>query len=78
MKLRINFFAKPSGPNVAPYPIAYPSGIFGSLEEARKIAFADADKPTIRAHSIIIETEEDASISERWARDGDNWKREDI
>ena len=38
MKIRINFFAEPSEPNVL---IACPTGDFASLEEARPIALAD-------------------------------------
>jgi hypothetical protein len=36
--------------------LAHPSGDFGSLDEARKIALADADRPTIMAYSILIES----------------------
>jgi hypothetical protein len=53
MKFTIQFFDKPSGPNVPPTILAHPSGDFGSLDEARKIALTDADKPTIMAHSIL-------------------------
>ena len=74
MKLKINFFDKPSGPNVAPTVIAYPTGDFASLEDARNIALADADSPTIRAHSVIIESTDDPSVSERWVREGSGWK----
>ena len=34
MKIRINFFAEPSEPNVEPSLIACPTGDFASLEEA--------------------------------------------
>ena len=60
MKIRINFFAEPSEPNVL---IACPTGDFASLEEARPIALADGNKPAIMAHSIIIESLDDASLS---------------
>jgi len=75
MNFRINFFAKPSEPNMAPYPIAYPTGHFSSLEEARIHAFATADNPTIMAHSLILES--DDGISEHWVRDGEQWKQTD-
>ena len=80
MNLWIKFFAKPSAPNVTRYPIPYPTGelgtlkYFATLEDARKTAFADADK--IKAHSIIIESEDGIAVSERWAREGAGWKRE--
>ena len=51
MKIRINFFAEPSEPNVEPSLIACPTGDFASLEEARPIALADGNKPAIMAHS---------------------------
>ena len=74
MKIRINFFAEPSEPNVL---IACPTGDFASLEEARPIALADVNKPAIMAHSIIIESLDDASLSEQWIRDRDGWKSTD-
>jgi hypothetical protein len=46
MKLRIHFFDKPSGPNAPPTILAHPSGDFGSLDEARKIALADGARLT--------------------------------
>ena len=36
-----------------------------------------ADKPTIMAHSILIESTDDASISETWVRDASGWKSVD-
>ena len=77
MKLSIHFFDKPSGPNAPPTILAHPSGDFGSLDEARKIALADADRPTIMAYSILIESTDDASISETWVRDAKGWKSVD-
>ena len=76
MKLSIHFFDKPSGPNAPPTILAHPSGDFGSLDEARKIALADADRPTIMAH-FLIESTDDASISETWVRDASGWKSVD-
>ena len=73
MKLSIHFFDKPSGPN-APTIQSYRSRDFRSLYEARKIALADADRPTIMAHSILIESTDHASISETWVRDASGWK----
>jgi hypothetical protein len=77
MNLTINFFGKPTGPGVLPILISCPSGDFPTLEDARLIAFGDADRPTIMAHSILIESTDDASISETWVRDGNNWKSTD-
>ena len=77
MKVRINFFAKPSEPSATPSLIAYPTGDFASLEEARPIALADGNTPAIMAHSIIIESLDDASLSEQWIRDRDGWKSTD-
>ena len=76
MKIKINFFAEPSEPNVKPSLIACPTGDFASLEEARPIALADGNKPAIMAHSIIIESLDDASLSEQWIRDRRSmWER---
>ena len=74
MRIRINFFAKPSEPGAEPSLISYPTGEFMNLEEARSIALADADKPTIMASSVIIESLDDLSLSERWTRDVGGWK----
>jgi hypothetical protein len=52
-------------------------GDFASLEEARPIALADGNTPAIMAHSIIIESLDDASLSEQWIRDRDGWKSTD-
>jgi hypothetical protein len=73
MKIKINFFAKPSEPNVEPPLIACPTGDFA----VRPIALADGNKPAIMAHSIIIESLDDASLSEQWIRDRDGWKSTD-
>jgi hypothetical protein len=75
MKLGINFFAEPSGSNVAPSSIANPAGEFDTLEDVRKIALLYADNPTIRAHSVLFESD-DRTIRERWVRDGADWRRE--
>jgi hypothetical protein len=77
MKFRIHFFDKQSGPNAPPTILAHPSRDFGSLDEARKIALADADRPTIMAYSILIESTDDVSISETWVRDAKGWKSVD-
>ena len=77
MKLSIRFFADPSGTNVLPLPLAYPVGEFDTVEKARKIAFADATRPGAYAYSIIIESADGGPISERWVRDGDQWRRAD-
>jgi hypothetical protein len=73
MKLRFKFFDKPSAPNAPPSLVAYPTGDFEELEQARQVALADADTPTIMAHSVIIEFIDDPSVSERWVRDGTGW-----
>jgi hypothetical protein len=38
---------------------------------------ADGNTPAIMAHSIIIESLDDASLSEQWIRDRDGWKSTD-
>jgi hypothetical protein len=77
MKLRINFFAKPSAPNVTPSSIAHPTGDFDSLDEARRNAHLYAGNPKIMAHSFLIEAD-DGTISEMWVRDGADWQREGV
>jgi hypothetical protein len=52
-------------------------GRFCKSEEARPIALADGNTPAIMAHSIIIESLDDASLSEQWIRDRDGWKSTD-
>ena len=54
MKLRISFYGE--SPDAHPNILANPSGDFDSLTNAREPAFEDANKPDMRAHSIIIET----------------------
>src|ERR1700688_183135 len=77
MKLRISFFSDPSGANALPLPLAYGNAEFDSVERAREIAVADATRPGAYAHSIIIESVDGGTISERWVRDGDHWKSTD-
>ncbi len=77
MNLRISFLAKSRGPGIPPIPIAHFSSDFASLEDARKIAFADADKPQIKAESIVIQSI-DGAVSEYWVRDGSEWKVGDV
>jgi hypothetical protein len=75
MNLRISFLAKSraAGMGVPPLPVAHFTGDFASLEDARKIAFADADKPEIKANSILIQSV-DETITEYWVRNGSDWK----
>ena len=47
MKFRISYFAKPSGPGVVPVLLAAPTRDFGTVDDARKAAVADADNPKI-------------------------------
>jgi len=68
MKLRITFYAESS--DAHPDILANPTGNFETLSDARETAFEDANKPDVRAHSLIIETVEDGSVEERWVRDG--------
>jgi hypothetical protein len=71
---RFKFFDKPSVPNAPPSLVASPTVNFESLEHGgRQMALADADTPTIMAHSVIIEFVDDPSVSERWVRDGNGW-----
>jgi hypothetical protein len=73
MKLRFKFFDKPSAPNAVPSLVAHPTGDFEGLEQARQVALADADTPAIMAHSVIIESVDDPSLSEQWVRDSTGW-----
>jgi hypothetical protein len=75
MNLKISFLAKSRAPGmgIPPLPIAHFSSDFVSLEAARNIAFADADKPEIKATSIVIESLE-GTITEYWVRSGSEWK----
>ena len=68
MKLRISFYGESS--DAHPNILANPTGDFDSLMDARETAFEDANKPDMRAHSIIIETVDDDSVEEHWVRDG--------
>ena len=78
MDLRISFLAKSRAPSmgVPPLPIAHFTGEFASLDDARKFAFADADKSEIRANSILIQSADD-TITECWVRSGSEWKLTD-
>ncbi len=75
MNLRISFLSKSRAPGmgIPPLPITYFTGDFASLEDARKIAFEDADKPEIKATSIVIQSV-DETITEYWVRNGSEWK----
>ena len=74
MKLRISCYAEQSAQDPHPQVLHNPTGDFELLESARKTAFEDANKPVIRAHSILIETVDDGSVEERWVRDGESEK----
>jgi hypothetical protein len=76
MNLRISFLAKSRAPGIPPIPIAHFTGEFASPEDARKIAFEDADRPEIKAGSIFIQSV-DETLSEYWFRSGSEWKRGD-
>jgi hypothetical protein len=78
MNLRISFLAKSRAPSmgVRPLPIAHFTGDFASLKDARKIAFTDADKPEIKANSILIQSVDETMI-EYWVRNGRDWKVSD-
>jgi hypothetical protein len=75
MNPRISFLAKSRAPGMGapPLPVAHFTGDFASLEDARKIAFADADKPEIKANSIVIQSV-DETITEYWVRNDAEWK----
>jgi hypothetical protein len=77
MKFSIGYFAKPRAPGIPPALVATYTGDFGTVDDARKAAVADADNPKIgRVDSIIIEP-----IGERWVkgerlvRTGSGWDR---
>jgi hypothetical protein len=77
MKFSIGYFAKPRAPGIPPVPLATYTGDFGTVDEARKAAIADADDPKIgAAESIRIDP-----IGERWVKGetliktGGGWER---
>jgi len=77
MKFSIGYFAKPRAPGVPPALLATYTGDFGTVDDARKAAIADADNPQIGAvDTITIEP-----IGERWVkgeslvRTGSGWQR---
>ena len=77
MKFSIGYFAKPRAPGIPPALLATYTGDFGTVDDARKAAVADADNPKIgSADCIVIEP-----IGERWVkgerlvRTGGGWDR---
>ena len=77
MKFSIGYFANPRGPGIPPALLATYTGDFGTVDDARKAAIADADNPKIGpVDSITIEP-----IGERWVkgeslvRMGSGWER---
>jgi hypothetical protein len=77
MKFSIGYFGKPRAPGIAPALLATYTGDFGTVDEARRAAVADADNPKIAAaDSIVIEP-----VGERWVkgerliRTGGGWER---
>lgn len=75
MNLRISFLSmsRAAAMGVPPVPVAHFTADFASLEDARKIAFADVDKTGIKATSILIQSV-DETITECWVRNGSDWK----
>ena len=45
MKFSIGYFAKPRAPGIPPALLATHTGDFGTVDDARKAAIADADNP---------------------------------
>ena len=77
MKFSISYFAKPATPDATPALLAASTGNFGTVDDARKAAIADADIPKIGPiDSIVIEP-----IGERWVKGerlvktGSGWER---
>jgi len=64
MKFSISYFAKPTAPDVMPALLAASTGNFGTVDDARKAAVADADDSKIGPiDSIVIEP-----MGERWVK----------
>ncbi len=77
MKFSIGYFAKPRFPGIMPALLATYTGDFDTVDDARKVAIADADDPRIGAvDSITIEP-----VGEHWVegeslvRTGSGWER---
>jgi hypothetical protein len=64
MKFSVGYFARPRAPGIPPALLATYTGDFGTVDDARKAAVADADNPKIGlVDSIVIEP-----IGERWVK----------
>ena len=64
MKFSFGYFAKPRAPGIPPALLATYTGDFGTVDDARRAAIADADNPKLGAvDSITIEP-----IGERWVK----------
>lgn len=77
MKFSISYFTKPRAPGIMPALLATYTGDFGTVDDARRAAIADADDPKIDpVNSITIDP-----IGERWVkgeslvRTGSGWER---
>lgn len=77
MKFSIGYFAKPRAPGIMPASLVTYTGDFGTVDDARRAAIADADNPEIGpVDSITIDP-----IGERWVkgesliRTGSGWER---
>jgi hypothetical protein len=69
MNLRISFLGKSHAPGmgIPPLPVDHFTGDFASLDDAGKIAFADAERPEIKANSIVIESADETITEHRFA-----------
>lgn len=72
-ELTIGYFAEPSAPGVLPMLLSNPKGNFANLDEALAQARSTADN--LGAYSFEIDFPDDTS--ERYIRDGANWKKAD-
>jgi hypothetical protein len=64
MKFSFGYYAKPRAPGVMPALLATHTGDFGTVDDARRAAIADAENPKLSlADSISIEP-----IGERWVK----------
>jgi hypothetical protein len=75
MKYTLFLFTESAMADAFPAPLEGLTRDYGSAEEARRAAFAEAEKPTVDARSFRIECEDNRAYDEQWSRKSGKWER---
>jgi hypothetical protein len=75
MKCTLFLYPESAMADAFPAPLEGLTREFDSVEAARGVALAEADKPTVAAGSFRIECEDNRAYDEQWSRKSGKWER---